>query len=261
MSSVCFILIFIFIHQFEFKLIVKFIIGRSSLEEVYKRASGNHWQASSDPKFTQLQQMRSANSAFLPYDQHKKRLQEDKPDGKIKEAAKAKATPSKSPRAKSVPPRPKKSTGSTPAKPPASAQPQPAKVWIKPKAKETPNGEAPKKVQRPPTATQNNLDKELKQAQQKKPTDLKKAVNGRASPPIIQSGPVRTTQIKTPEDLLVGIKSPPPENFIDRLDNEPINWTTHSTASPSLNSNATYTNFNPTSIRSDNLADLSGLKI
>ena len=210
--------------------------------------------------------MRGTNSAFLPYDQHKKRLLEDKTDGKIREAAKAKATPSKTPRAKSVPPRKKSTSSITPAasKTPAStAQPQPAKVWIKPKAKETSNGDAnaPKKVQRPPTASQNhNLDKELKQAQQKKP-EVKKVMNGgRASPPIIQSGPVRTTQIKTPEDLLVGIKSPPPENFIDRLDNEPINWT-HSTASPSLNSNATFTNYNPTSIRSDNLADLSGLKI
>lgn len=208
--------------------------------------------------------MRGTNSAFLPYDQHKKRLLEDKVDGsKIRETAKAKATPSKTPRAKSVPPR-KKSTGSAPAaaKTPAAAQSQPAKVWIKPKAKETTtNGDAnaPKKVQRPPTAN-NNLDKELKQAQ--KPAEVKKVVNGggRASPPVIQAGPVRTTQIKTPEDLLVGIKSPPPENFIDRLDNEPINWS-HSTASPSLNSNATYTNYNPTSIRSDNLADLSGLKI
>ena len=245
-------------------------LGRSSLEEVYKKASGYNWQASIDPKFNQLQQMRISTSAFLPYDQHKKKQQEDKTDS-IKSQAKAKATPSKSPsqtrRAKSVPPRKKSTSGNTTTtatkttQPPSTTTTQPAKVWIKPKAKETPtdaNKETnANKVQRPAN-NNNNLNKELKQAQQKQTAHS--TVNGRASPPILRSGPVRTTQIKTPEELS-GIKSPPAANFLEQFDNEPINWT-----NPSINSNGTYSNlmmneFNPTSIRSDNLADLSGLKI
>lgn len=204
--------------------------------------------------------MRSSLSAFLPYDQHKKKLQEDKTDSKPK----AKATQSKSPRTKratSVPPPKKKSTSTPTNKPTAQPASQPTKVWIKPKAKETTTtGEVTKetsanKVQRP----QNNLNKELKEAQQQKSAP----VNGRSSPPILQAGPVRTTQIKTPEELS-GIKSPPAANFLEQFDNEPINWTNSST-NPSLNSNATYSNlmneFNPTSITKNNLADLSGLKI
>lgn len=141
--------------------------------------------------------MRTSTSAFLPYDQHKKKLQEDKTDSSIKQQqSKVKATPSKSPRTKratSVPPRKKTATTNT-TTPKASANQQPVKVWIKPKAKETiTNGDSNKetsanKVQRP--QQQNNLNKELKQA-----------TNGRASPPILKSGPVRTTQIKTPEEL------------------------------------------------------------
>jgi len=200
-----------------------------------------------------------------------KKMQDDRTDSKLK----SKATPSKSPRTKratSVPPRKKSNpTTSTPSATKSvttqqqqTSAAQPTKVWIKPipKAKEsTTNGDAKetsvKKVQRPPPP-QNNLDEELKQAQS--------TVNGRASPPILvqQSGPVRTTQIKTPEELS-GIKSPPAANFLEQFDSEPINWTNSST-NPSLNSNATYTNLmnefsmNP-SMRSDNLADLSGLKI
>ena len=240
------------------------IIGRSGLEEIYKKASNDNWKAAINPKFEQLQAMRILNSAFLPYEQHKKKMQEDKTDSISKET-KVKATPSKSPRtsrATSVPPKKKQitTTASTTTKSTKSTQPsstqQPAKVWIKPKAKDASETSA-KKVQR--LQQNNNLDKELKLAQQPKKTDnnIRKVINGgRASPPILQSGLVRTTQIKSPEEL-AGIKSPPPANFFDNLDNNPIKW---NSTNPSLNSNANYNlmnEFNPTSMRGNNIDLLS----
>ncbi|KAK4337348.1 hypothetical protein RND71_043618 [Anisodus tanguticus] len=200
------------------------ILGRSSLEEVYKKASGNNWHASIGPKtLSQLQQMRSSNSAFLPYDQHKKKQLEKKP----------KSTPSKSTssiRAVSVPPKNKKNSISNLGTSKTDSV-QPSKVWIKPKNNEENSCTNEKKVQRP------NQNSE----------------NGRESPPMIESRPVRHTDVKSPEQL-VSIKSPPPENWLVQVENEPIDWknTTNNLTSTSNLYNNLMNEFNPTSINNNN---------
>lgn len=206
--------------------------------------SGNTWSASVDARsLDELQKMRQSG---LTFEEHKQRLSSATKSASRASSSIHSAQSARAPRrAQSMPPRNRKlaAGGSKPApvsRPKttsttigtSSAGVSSGKVWIKPEPVN-------------PVATTTDLDSFMSNINGQEsaiPNDPASS-NGVSSPPSIQSGPVRITDIKSPEELS-GIKSPPPENWLISVDQKTIDWTNsnQSARTAALPSNDLYDN-------------------
>jgi hypothetical protein len=224
-----------------------FALGRQNLEQIYKQVSGNTWSASIDARsLDQLQKMRCCTSAFSVSDEDKLRVSSaDKPISRSPSSLHSTQSARSPRRAQSMPPRTRKQAAGA-SKPKPVSRPSTNvtitnssdKVWIKPEAINS----APIVTDLDSFATtvgqsgasddhQFDLPKPIQPTNQAPST-------GFSSPPAIHGGPVRITDIKSPEELS-GIKSPPPENWLISVDQKPIDWTnSNQTSRTAINSSS-----------------------